>query len=177
MVSLLDLCWLVVADNDGVVSVPPGNGRLIDLQTTTAQIWDVNALVVLLVHCLQNDLLLLVVDFDNIVVLRVREVPDPPFKPLVRVFPDENRVRSRSLQQVLLRVELASFLANLVLPRALSELTGSFPLAKEELISGLVAFFDQLSLIREQIVQLSASVANDFINCRLAGSIACSLCL
>ena len=92
LVLRLDLVGLVVADNHCVVCVAPRDRSLIHLQATAFKIGDVDALVVLLVVRLEDDLLLLVVHLNHVVVFRVGQVSNAPLKPLTRVLSDEDGV-------------------------------------------------------------------------------------
>ena len=93
----LDLSRLVVADDDCAVGVSPGDCSFIELQTTASQVGNVYALVVLLVYSLKYDLLLLVINFNDIVVLSPRHVSYTPFESLSRVLSNEDGVHVRSL--------------------------------------------------------------------------------
>ena len=71
-ILLLHFVRLVIADDDGRVRVAPCNRGLIDLKTTYSQVGDIYSLVVFLIDSLENYLLLLMIDFDYVVILGVR---------------------------------------------------------------------------------------------------------
>ena len=70
-VTLLHLDGLVVANDDSVVRIAPSNRCLIDLELAATQVRQIYPLIVLLIDCLEHDLLLLVVNLDNVVILWV----------------------------------------------------------------------------------------------------------
>lgn len=158
-ILVFDCLWLVVADNDRIVGVAPGNGRFVHLKSGSPQVRDVDPLVVLLVHCLQHDLLLLVVHLDYVVILRIGEIPDAPLEPLGSVLADEDRVVGGDLHQVLFGVESFCILPDLELPLDLAELLRPFPLSQKDFLGVYVALLNQLGAVGEQVVQLAATIA------------------
>ena len=75
-------------------------------------------------------MLLLMIDLDDVVVLRVGQVSNTPLEPLISVLANEVRIGGACLHQVLLRVEPLRVLSYLVLPRRLAKILRSLPLAK-----------------------------------------------
>ena len=84
--------WFVVADDYCVVCVAPGDRCLVNLKRDSPQVRNVYALVVLFVHSFEDNLLLLVVHFDDVVVFGVGQVADAPLKALVCVLSYEDGV-------------------------------------------------------------------------------------
>ena len=63
---MLDLVWLVVRDHYGVIRVFPRDSFLLNHELKPFQVWNVDALVVLLVCGLEHYLLLLVIDLNHV---------------------------------------------------------------------------------------------------------------
>jgi hypothetical protein len=85
--SLLHSWRFVIRNDQGVVCIFPSDGRVVNLQLQTLQVRNINALVILLVCGLQNNLLLLRIHLDNVSIFGVGEVTNSPLKPVLCVFP------------------------------------------------------------------------------------------
>ena len=92
LVSILDLLGLIIGYNHCVVLIFPLNGAVVDLKAHSPQIRYVYSLVILLVCCLEHDLLLLLIDFNDVCFLGVGEVADTPLKSINCVLSHEDGV-------------------------------------------------------------------------------------
>ena len=68
------------------------------------------------------------------------------------------------MEEILLGVKPFVIIADFILPDSLAKLSRPFPFAQKELICVLVTLFDQLGSIREQIVKLATTVADDLVH-------------
>ena len=165
---MLDLVWLVVRDHYGVIRVFPRDSFLLNHELKPFQVWNVDALVVLLVCGLEHYLLLLVIDLNHVSFFWVGQVPYAPLKAIFGVFALELRVAIAHCHQVCVRVECFWLLADFVLPfrRLLGGqifVSWSFPFANEHFIRVEVQFLGQPGLVWIQVVQLSATVLYDHV--------------
>ena len=142
LVFVLDCLRLVVTNDHSIVRVAPSDCCLVDLKFNATQVLNVYSLVILLVDCLKHNLLLLMIDLDDVVVFRVRQVPDTPLKALCSVLADEVRVGLISLHEILLRVKTVGIFTDFIFPGCLADLLGSLPFSQNKLIAGLITFFN-----------------------------------
>ena len=98
------------------------------------------------------------INLNDIVVLRIRQVADAPLKALCCVLPDKHRVGGGSCKQVLFWVKPLALITDFILPCGLSELLRTLPFTQQKFIACLITLLNQLGLIGEQVMELAATV-------------------